>query len=132
ALDPTFSPRHLGLGTPMLTYYYLSALAFGYCAGYFLLFGLQSPDRPRAKNPRRRSARWSQEIRAPLVGGTAIALVCALPFLFMGRNLSQIRKTNGPSLRQFARNLYTDLPPGKSVVLSDDPAEFILLRAELS
>ena len=35
ALDPTFSPRHLGLGTPMLVYYYLSALVCGYCGGYF-------------------------------------------------------------------------------------------------
>src|SRR5437773_7357053 len=39
ALDPSFSPRRLGLGTPLLTYYYTYALVFGYCAGYFLLFG---------------------------------------------------------------------------------------------
>ena len=64
--------------------------------------------------------------------GIAITLLCAVPFLLMGRNLNQVRQTNGPSLRQFARTLYTNLPPGKSVVLSDDPVKFILLRAELS
>ena len=39
ALDPSFSPRNLGLGTSMLTYYYSLSLVFGYCAGYFLLLG---------------------------------------------------------------------------------------------
>jgi len=132
ALDPTFSPRNLGLGTAMLTYYYLSALVFGYCAGYFLLFSSQSPAPSYPERPRAIFARLSQEIRAPLVVGTAITLVCAMPFILTWRNLSPIRKTNGPSLRQFATQLYTDLPPGKSVVLSNDPAEFLLLRAELS
>jgi len=55
-----------------------------------------------------------------------------LPLLLVRRNLTQITVTNGPWLRQFAGNLYTDLPAGKSVVLSEDPAELLLLRAELS
>ena len=130
ALDPTFGPRNLGLGTAMLTYYYLSALAFGYCAGYFLLFASQTRAHP--EGPRANFGRWPQGIRAPLVVSTAITLFCALPFLLLWRNLSQIRATNGPSLRQFAKILYADLPSSKSVVLSDDPAEFLLLRAESS
>src|SRR5262249_9163014 len=52
AFDPTFSPRHLAIGTSMLTFYYLSALVFGYCAGYFLLFGLKT-ERTRKFSPRR-------------------------------------------------------------------------------
>src|SRR5207249_674379 len=138
ALDPTFSPRHLGLGTPMLVYYYLSALVCGYCGGYFLLFGWARSganaesfrDGP-APGWRRLRAQLGLRIRR-LVPGAAIALVCALPLLLVRRNLTQITVTNGPWLRQFAGNLYTDLPAGKSVVLSEDPAELLLLRAELS
>jgi hypothetical protein len=37
AFDPPFSPRHLGLGIPFLTFYYLGALSAGYYGGYFLL-----------------------------------------------------------------------------------------------
>ncbi len=132
ALDPTFSPRNLGLGTALLTYYYLSALAFGYCTGYFLLFTTQSPASPPPQRPRGNFVPWSQEIRAPLVVGIASTLVCALPFLLLWRNLDQVRQTNGPSLRQFARTLYANLPQGRSVVLTDNPAEFLLLRAESS
>src|SRR5262249_49317533 len=38
ALDPKFSPRHVGAGTSFFPLYYLSALVFGQCAGYLLLF----------------------------------------------------------------------------------------------
>ena len=44
AFDPPFSPRHLGLGLPFLTFYYLGALSVGYYCGYFLLvFGRKPP-----------------------------------------------------------------------------------------
>ena len=48
------------------------------------------------------------------------------------RNLGQIRVTNGPGLREFARQAYNALPAGKSVVLSDNETELYLLRAELA
>ena len=128
ALDPSFSPRHLGLGTPMLTYYYLSALAFGYCVGYFLLFGSHS-----AAEPNSEPARSARKLPfAPLLIGVSILLICAVPLVLISKNLPQIRSTNGPSLRQFANNLCLALPQGKSVVLSDDPAEFLFLRAALT
>src|ERR1039457_6701312 len=37
AMDPPFSPRNKGFGSPFLTFYYLGALSVGYCSGYFLL-----------------------------------------------------------------------------------------------
>ena len=47
ALDPPFSPRNKGFGSPFLTFYYLGALSVGYCSGYFLLLFSGKTDRPR-------------------------------------------------------------------------------------
>jgi tetratricopeptide (TPR) repeat protein len=116
ALDPTFSPRHLGQGVPMLTYYYISALVFGYCAGYFLLL--------------KPGGAFKRLAKAPVAG--AWVLLFALPLGLAWRNLGQMRITNGPLLHEFVRELYRDLPAGNSVVLSDDPKHLYLLRAELS
>ena len=116
ALDPGFSPRHLGLRAPMLTFYYVSALALGYCAGYLLLIGSGNATAPRfARAP------------ACAVG----ALMAAVPLALLARNLDSILTTNGPALHEFARQLYADLPPGKCVVLSEDARQLTLLRAEL-
>jgi tetratricopeptide (TPR) repeat protein len=115
ALDPGFSPRHLGLGVPMLSYYYLSALAGGYCAGYFLLLG----SRGRKFLPRL-GARW------------IYVMLAAMPLVLVWRNLGQIRFTNGPAVSEFMAQLHADLPAGRSVVLSEDTQELGLLRAELA
>ena len=114
-LDPAFSPRHRGLGLPMLSFYYLSALVAGYCAGYFLLFG---SGRTRGFLPK-------------LAVAAVYLLIGALPLALARRNLGQIRATNGPAVREFAAQLYADLPAGKSVVLSEDSTQLLLLRAEL-
>jgi len=45
ALDPPFSPRNKGFGSPFLTFYYLGALSVGYCSGYFLLLFGPNPNR---------------------------------------------------------------------------------------
>ena len=58
-------------------------------------------------------------------------MLVVLPIALLGRNLSPIRITNGPAVREFARELCADLPPGRSVVLSEDPRQLFLLRAEL-
>ncbi|HZL42793.1 MAG TPA: tetratricopeptide repeat protein [Verrucomicrobiae bacterium] len=116
ALDPSFSPRHLRLGAPMLTYYYLSALVFGYCVGYFLLFDVS-------------------RLSKMLAGAPALAgciLVVVLPAALVWRNLGQVQITNGPALHVFARQLYDDVPKGKSVVLSEDGMQLLLLQAELN
>ena len=128
ALDPPLSPRHLGSGMPLLTQYYLSALVIGYCSGYFLLIG--SVCAPRAARPHK-LARARQHL-ATLTVAAAWVLLAALPLALVWRNLGQIRMTNGPAVRQFARQLCRGLPAGRSVVLSDDPAQLLLLQAELS
>jgi tetratricopeptide (TPR) repeat protein len=116
AFDPPLSPRHLSLGVPMLSYYYLLALVAGYCTGFFLRVATEDASKFAAK-----------------FLPTAICIIAAaLPLLLISRNLGQIRLTNGPSLHQFARELYADLPDGKSVVLGTDFAQLSLLRAELA
>jgi len=116
AFDPDFSPRTWAPRLPALTSYYSAALVFGYCAGYLLLFALHRPK--------------TLPGRINLAG--AHALVVIVPILLSWRNFGDIRAANCSALREFARQLYSDLPPGKSVVLSDDPVDFLLLRAEAS
>jgi Tetratricopeptide repeat len=115
SLDPVFSPRHLVRHAPMLIYYYISALVFGYCAGYFLVL------KRGGANP------WQTKA----VSVAAAVLFLTVPAALVRRNLGQIQMTNGPALEQFARWLYADLPSGRSVVLSEDTSRLLLLRAEL-
>jgi tetratricopeptide (TPR) repeat protein len=114
AFDPDFAPRSATPGLPALTWYYSSALAFGYCVGYALLFALHRPRAPIG--------------RFSLAG--ARVLLIAVPVLLLWRNLGELRNTNTPALHGFALQLYSDIPGGKSVVLSDDPLHLLLLRAE--
>jgi tetratricopeptide (TPR) repeat protein len=135
ALDPTFGPRQLAQGTPLLGYYYLYALVFGYCTGHFLLFGSSLPYEARGTNARRQSdwLRRTIHSRAPhLAASAGVLLACALPLILAAKNLPEILTTNGRWLRMLARHFYSDLPVGKSVVLSDSTAELLLLQAELS
>ena len=116
ALDPMVSPRQLNLGMTMLTGYYACAMVAGYCAGHFLV--VQARHQKRAM-PRR---------AARVLAGA----ICLLPLVLGWRNLPQIRLTNGPALREFARRFYADLPAGQSVTLSEDAAPLFLLRAEMA
>ena len=136
-LDPTFSPQHLGPGPPMLTYYFLSAMVAGYCAGYFLLMGSSAmeAERARAIKPPRGPGTSFPEAAERQLGRLAAATVwvvlVVLPIALLWRNVSPIRITNGPAVREYARELCADLPPGRSVVLSEDSRQLFLLRAEL-
>jgi tetratricopeptide (TPR) repeat protein len=127
ALDPPVSPRHLGSGAPLLTQYYLSALIIGYCSGYLLLIGSV----PIFKLARFQRSPRTQKFIAKLTVGAFWLLLVAVPLALLWRNLGQIRTTNGPGVHAFARQLYQGLPPGKSVVLSDEPTQLLLVQAEL-
>ncbi len=127
ALDPPVSPRNLGLGAPLLTQYYLSALIIGYCSGYLLLVGSV----PIRKLIRFQKSAGRHKLISKLTVAAIGLLVAAVPLALLWRNVGQIRITNGPALREFARQLYQGLPSGKSVVLSDDRIALLLLAAEL-
>jgi tetratricopeptide (TPR) repeat protein len=128
-LDPPFSPRKLGLGASSLTQYYVSALVAGYCLEYFLEIGSRSHGwRSRS---RIQALGRLRDLSASLAHTAVCTLLLIVSLALILRNLSQIRATNGPAVHEFARQLYNGLPAGKSVVLSDDPTELFLLRAEL-
>lgn len=114
AFDPALAPRALALHTPLLPYHYTWALVVGYGAGYLLIFAMPAPDRS--------PTRW------PVWG--LRALVVLLPGLLLWKNLGDVRLTNGPALREFARQLYEDLPAGPVTVLSDDLTSLFLLKGE--
>ena len=114
ALNPAFTPQKMEMGVPMLAYYYVWALITGYCAGYFLLFKSSgTPQRPA---------------RLPLYA--LVTFIIVTPLVLIWKNFSDLRATNGPAIHEFARELYHDLAGGRSVVLSDEPRQLFLLRAE--
>jgi len=127
ALDPafTFKGSAVQLGSEFLAAKYLSALALGYFAGYFLLlFG------ERAKVSRRRHGAQFQFNRAILatVWVFSIVVVAAL----VCRNLPLIRQNNGQVLREYASLLTQTLPAKPAILLSDDPRRLWLARAVLA
>jgi tetratricopeptide (TPR) repeat protein len=111
--DPPFSPRQLGFGYPFLHLYFLTALCFGYFAGYLLLvFG---------EEPERRIKRISEGLQALAhlaAGLVAVATLVAVGSLAV-RNLPAIRGQNGPLVRDLANTLST-VPTGPTVLTSDD------------
>ena len=125
ALDLPLSPRKFNTGVPLLTFYYLSALVLGYCAGYCLLVGSG-----RLKN----TSELNRLVKslAKVTAGLVFILLGVAPVALLWRNLNSIRLTNGAELREYAAQLRESLPAGKSVVLSDDPRSLRLLQAELA
>ena len=122
AMDPPFSPRNKGFGSPFLTFYYLGALSVGYCSGYFLLLFRGKPDLRRPLPPHIRLINNA-------VTGVIWLLLLLVPWVLVYRNLPQIRMTNGPMLKQYTALLAQSLPPQRAVLLSDDPRRLLLLHA---
>ena len=121
ALNPPFTPRSRGFGS-FLTYYYLGALSVGYCSGYFLLLFSGKPERSRRITPNMR-------LLNNAVTGSIWLLLLVVPAALVYRNLSQIRITNGPMLKNFAALLAQGVPSKRVVLLSDDARRLLLLHA---
>ena len=123
AFDPAFSPRALGYGLPMLTFYFLGALAAGYLTGYFLLVGGAEPVR-----------KWRRTgVLDRLVGRLLFFVIWAgvivVPILLIRQNLPRIRVENGDLLRRFTEQLAAPLPKDGALVLGTDSARLQLLNA---
>jgi len=127
AFDPPFSPRHLSLGTPLLTLYYLGALSIGYFSGYFLLiFGKAPSSRLQPSRPE------PFQFLDPLVvvgfWVLAVATVTGLAY----RNAPQIRDTNDDTFQKYASFVEENLPRSGGVLLSDDPYRLFFMEAALA
>jgi tetratricopeptide (TPR) repeat protein len=126
AFDPPFSPRHLGLGTPCLPFYYLGALSVGYFCGYFLLVFGRKPG-GRSQIPTSLLIQLANPL--VVVGVWALAAVAATGLIY--RNTPQIRATNDDTLQKYASFVEENLPRSGAVLLSDDTWHLFLVQAAL-
>ncbi|HNQ72692.1 MAG TPA: hypothetical protein PKN95_03685 [Verrucomicrobiota bacterium] len=114
ALNPWFAPGQNELSGALLVYHYAWSLVAGYGLGYLLQFRWS----PRSQ----RARRWP--------GIAAAALCVVLPLLLTARNFPTVWLTNGPGLKEFAGQIYDELPDGRTVALSDAPWLLPLVQAE--
>jgi tetratricopeptide (TPR) repeat protein len=127
AFDPPFSPRHISLGTPLLTFYYLGALSIGYFSGYFLLIFGQAPS-SRLKFPQPEPFQFLDPLVAVGVWMLAVATVTGLVY----RNTPQIRAVNDDTFQKYASFVEENLPRSGGVLVSDDPGRLFLVEAALA
>jgi tetratricopeptide (TPR) repeat protein len=130
AFDPPFSPRQLGRPAGpfvFLPFYYLGALAIGYCSGYFLLvFGPQPTVKAwQRPSPLRRALKF-------VVLASVWVLAVAVPIGLIYHNLPQLRQANGRELSDFVSVVAEQLPTRGAVVLSDDSFRLQALAAALA
>jgi tetratricopeptide (TPR) repeat protein len=130
AFDPTFSPRSLsaGLGQyPLLPFYFLGALAIGYCSGYFLLvFGARpGPQAWQRPSPIRRVINYA-------VVGLVWASLLAVPAALVVKNLPVIMASSGEAMDRLSQAAAKSLPETGAVILSDDRFRLFSLQYELS
>jgi tetratricopeptide (TPR) repeat protein len=127
AFDPPFSPRHLGLGIPFLTFYYLGALSAGYYGGYFLLvFRKEANTRSGQPQPSP-----YQLLNGPAVGGVCLVFILAVTGLVF-RNVPQIHDTNGDTFQKYTSLVEENLPREGCILLCDDPRRLLLTQASLA
>jgi tetratricopeptide (TPR) repeat protein len=127
AFDPSFSPRHLGLGTPFLTLYYLGALSVGYFSGYFLLIFGKDPG-SRLPLPKPPAAQFVNRLVVVSVWVFAAAAATGLIY----RNTPQIQVTNDDTLQKYASFVEENLPRSGGILLSDDSSRLFLVEAALA
>jgi tetratricopeptide (TPR) repeat protein len=128
AFDPPFSPRHLGLGLPFLTFYYLAALGIGYFCGYFLLvFGKQATS-GHLHEIKRSPLDF---LNVPVVCGVWLLAIMAVVGLAC-KNAPQIRATNSEILEKYAALVEENLPRAGGILLGDDPQRLILVQSALA
>jgi tetratricopeptide (TPR) repeat protein len=127
AFDPPFSPRHLGLGTPALTLYYLGALSIGYFSGYFLLIFGKAPS-SRMPLPTPPAAQYVNPV--VVVSVWVFAAAAAMGLIY--RNIPQIRAANDDTFPKCASFMEENLPRSGGILLSDDSSRLFLVEAALA
>lgn len=122
AFDPKFSPRELGYGVPMLTFYYMGALAAGYFAGYFLLVCTE----PKGGKSWRKSSGPVLAANLAILGVLWIVVVAA-PVGLIYRNLALVKAMDGRILQEYVQGVKRKLPPKNPVILSDNSTQVVLV-----
>ncbi len=128
SFDHFFSPRNLSGGmATFLPFYFLGALAIGYCTGYFLL--LLGPDPADTPSWQRTSplGRVSKRFGMAVV----LALLIGAPAFLAYQNVSAIWANTGPALGRLTTLAAQSLPKEGAVVLSDEPFRLYALEHEL-
>jgi hypothetical protein len=126
AFDPPFSPRHLSLGTPLLTLYYLGALSVGYFSGYFLLIFGNAPSSRLQFPSRNRFNFW--------IPWWSLAFGCS-QWRQPGWLIETRRKSataNDDTFQKYASFVEENLPRSGGILLSDDPVRLFLVEAALA
>jgi tetratricopeptide (TPR) repeat protein len=127
AFDSPISPRHLGLGLPFLTFYYLGALSIGYYSGYFLLvFGSKiAVNRAQRLLPSR-----IEFLNLPIVTGVWLLSILAMAGLVY-KNGPQIRAVNDDTFQKYTTLMEKNLPRSGGILLSDDSRRAFFVEAAL-
>jgi tetratricopeptide (TPR) repeat protein len=134
AFDPPFSPRHLGFGTPFLTFYYLGALSAGYFTGYFLLVfgrsaGGRSPGGSRMPAREQKPDAFKPLKRLVAAGVWLFAAFATTGLVF--KNVPQIRNANDDTFKTYGTLVTENLPSAGGICLSDDSRRTFLTQAAL-
>lgn len=127
--DPPFSPRERGLGLSFLSFYYLSALAIGYYAGYVMLVFGPLPERSAS---RRKHRQGGGAFLNPVFRGLIWVAAAGVPVALFLQNHPSIKLRNGPMLEAFASKQVEDLPTGKTILFVDDSIRGLLTMMGLS
>lgn len=130
AFDPVPSPRNLAIQSyqtaALLPFYYLGALAIGYCSGYFLLvFGAKpGPQAWQRPSPLRKIAH-----------GALVAVIWAallvVPAGLLFKNGPEVWSSAGRSIDKLSQVAAQSLPEQGAFVLSDDSFRLFALQREL-
>lgn len=129
AFDQQVSPRTLvtaTFGLPMLSFYYLGALAAGYFVGYLMLVATDPPRKQWAP-PSPMSKLFNPIGQAVAWGAVAIA-----PLGLLFKNFKPAQAQNGTLLQAYVETTAAQLPAKPAIILSDDAAQLLLLEGWLS
>jgi len=123
SFDPKFSPRELGYGFPMLTFYYVGALCVGYFAAYFLLIGSDA----RGGSRGRRNPSGLAAIAGMATAGLVWLALAGVPAGLVYKNYKTLAAMDGSVLRDYVADVKERIPAKAPVILSDTSSQIQLL-----
>lgn len=124
-VDARWGPRGLAPGRPMLSLYFMSALAVGYYSGYLLLVFRSPPGRHR------RHASSNTRLLNGLITGLTLIVAAGLPIYLLGRHFPEIQRQDGQELSELGDLMVHSLPEQPACLLSDGNIEPLLAEASL-